>query len=49
MELEPTPPAAKAPAERFTGDVYVDIFHTPQEPSRLGSLARTNWHRAAPS
>lgn len=51
MELEPAPPTAKAPTERFTGDVYVDIFHTPQEPSRLlASLvrftpgARTNWH-----
>ena len=32
MELEPVAPTAKAPAERFTGDVYVDIFHTPREP-----------------
>jgi quercetin dioxygenase-like cupin family protein len=54
MQLEPTRPTAKAPAERFTGDVYVDVFHTPQEPSRLlGSLvrftpgARTNWHSHA--
>jgi quercetin dioxygenase-like cupin family protein len=54
MELETTPTTAKAPAERFIGDVYVDVFHTPQEPSRLlASLvrftpgARTNWHAHA--
>jgi quercetin dioxygenase-like cupin family protein len=54
MQLEPVRPTAKAPAERFTGDVYVDVFHTPQEPSRLlGSLvrftpgARTHWHSHA--
>ena len=51
MELEPAPTTAKAPAERFTGDVYVDALHTPREPSRLlASMvrftpgARTNWH-----
>ena len=54
MELEPVAPTAKAPAERFTGDVYVDIFHLAKEPSRLmGNLvrftpgARTHWHSHA--
>jgi quercetin dioxygenase-like cupin family protein len=51
MELESLAPTAKAPAERFTGDVYVNPVHAPREPSRLiASLvrftpgARTNWH-----
>jgi quercetin dioxygenase-like cupin family protein len=51
MELEPIAPTAQAPAERFTGHVYVTPLHTPREPSRLiASLvrftpgARTNWH-----
>ncbi|SEE05863.1 Cupin domain protein [Streptomyces misionensis] len=41
----------KAPAERFTGDVYLDPVETPAEPARLASAlvrftpgARTNWH-----
>ncbi|WP_433781233.1 (R)-mandelonitrile lyase [Actinomycetospora sp. CA-101289] len=54
MELETVPPTAKGPAERFTGDVYVDLVHGPRERSRLlASLvrftpgARTNWHAHA--
>jgi quercetin dioxygenase-like cupin family protein len=44
-------PTAKAPAQNFTGDVYVNQVKTPDEPSRLivGYVrftpgARTNWH-----
>lgn len=51
MEHTTIAPAAKAPAEVFTGDVYVSIFKTPADGSRLvASLvrftpgARTNWH-----
>lgn len=54
MELELITPTAKAPATRFTGDVYVNQVHPPREPSRLiVSLvrftpgARTNWHSHA--
>ena len=54
MELEPISPTAKAPADKFTGDVYVNPLHTPREPSRLiASLvrftpgARTHWHSHA--
>jgi hypothetical protein len=54
MELDPVTPTAKAPAERFTGDVYVNQVHPPHEPSRLiaGYVrftpgARTNWHSHA--
>lgn len=45
---------AKAPAERFTGDVYLNLIETPTEPARLASAlvrfapgARTNWHSHA--
>jgi quercetin dioxygenase-like cupin family protein len=51
MEHSPIRPTAKAPAQRFKGDVYVTSFATPSGPSRLvASLvrftpgARTNWH-----
>jgi quercetin dioxygenase-like cupin family protein len=44
----------KAPAERFTGDVYLNMFEAPAEPARLavGLMrftpgARTNWHSHA--
>jgi quercetin dioxygenase-like cupin family protein len=54
MELEPITPTAKAPAARFTGDVYVNQVHLAREPSRLiaGYVrftpgARTNWHSHA--
>lgn len=52
MELAPTAPTMKAPAQAFTGDVYVTPVHRGQEPSRLivalvrfAPGARTNWHR----
>jgi hypothetical protein len=54
MELKPISPTAKAPAENFTGDVYVNQVKAPDEPSRLivGYVrftpgARTNWHSHA--
>src|ERR1700712_2026918 len=54
MELEPVNPTAKAPAERFTGDVYVTPIHNGQEPSRMTVAlvrftpgAHTNWHSHA--
>ena len=54
MELDERTPTAKAPAERFTGDVYLNILHAPREPSRLSAAlvrfppgARTNWHSHA--
>jgi quercetin dioxygenase-like cupin family protein len=54
MELVPLTPTAKAPAERFTGDVYVNPLKGPSEPSRLIAstvrftpAARTNWHSHA--
>jgi len=54
VELLPKRPTAKAPAARFTGDVWVDMIAEGREPSRLrvGTVrfapgARTAWHRHA--
>jgi quercetin dioxygenase-like cupin family protein len=54
MQLDPSSATAKAPAERFTGDVYVTPLHTAQPPSRLRAslvrftpCARSNWHSHA--
>ena len=54
MELKPVNPTAKAPAERFTGDVYLTMIFDGRGPSRMNvSLvrftpgARSNWHRHA--
>ena len=54
MDLIPVQDAAKAPAERFTGDVYVTPINQAQPPSRLVAAlvrftpgARTNWHSHA--
>ncbi|MEV7192493.1 cupin domain-containing protein [Streptomyces sp. NPDC093510] len=54
MEHITSTPTAKAPAERFTGDVYLNPIETPSEPARLASAlvrftpgARTNWHSHA--
>ncbi|TQJ92348.1 quercetin dioxygenase-like cupin family protein [Streptomyces sp. SLBN-31] len=54
MEHVNSTPTAKAPAERFTGDVYLNMIDTPSEPARLTAAlvrftpgARTNWHRHA--
>lgn len=45
-------PSAKAPPERFTGDMWVDTITETQAPSRLRAAtvrfapcARTAWHR----
>lgn len=45
---------AKAPAERFTGDVYLNPIEAPTDPARLAAAlvrftpgARTNWHSHA--
>ncbi|KOG37129.1 (R)-mandelonitrile lyase [Streptomyces resistomycificus] len=47
-------PTLKAPAERFTGDVYLNMIETPAEPAHLAAAlvrftpgARTNWHSHA--
>jgi quercetin dioxygenase-like cupin family protein len=54
MRLRPVSPTAKAPANNFTGDVYVNPIYRGEEPSRMiVSLvrftpgARTNWHSHA--
>ncbi|MFF5139669.1 cupin domain-containing protein [Streptomyces sp. NPDC013157] len=54
MELVTQTPTAKAPAERFTGDVYLNMIETPAEPARLAIAlvrftpgARTHWHSHA--
>ncbi|MGW5233214.1 (R)-mandelonitrile lyase [Streptomyces nodosus] len=54
MEHLTSTPTAKAPAERFTGDVHVNLIETPTEPARLAvglvrftPGARTNWHSHA--
>lgn len=51
MRLIDPAPTAKAPAERFTGDVYLTPLHAGEAPSRLVAAlvhftpgARTNWH-----
>jgi quercetin dioxygenase-like cupin family protein len=52
MELQPVNPTAKAPAERFAGDVYLTPIYSGTGPSRMSVTlvrftpgARTNWHR----
>ena len=55
MNIEPRQPTRKAPAEWFTGDVYIDAIHVRKpEPSRMacGCVhftpgARTAWHSHA--
>ncbi|MFD6274406.1 cupin domain-containing protein [Streptomyces sp. NPDC060209] len=54
MEHITQPPTVKAPAERFTGDVYLNVIEAPTEPARLATAlvrftpcARTNWHSHA--
>ncbi|MBT8162082.1 MULTISPECIES: cupin domain-containing protein [Arthrobacter] len=51
MKLNKPAPTTKAPAGRFTGDVYLSPLHTGEAPSRLTAAlvhftpgARTNWH-----
>jgi quercetin dioxygenase-like cupin family protein len=54
MEMQPTLPTTKAPAERFTGDVWFDMLAAPPPPARLrvnvvrfAPGARTHWHSHA--
>jgi quercetin dioxygenase-like cupin family protein len=54
MELSTTRPTAKAPAQAFTGDVYVTPIYSGTEPSRMTVAlvrftpgARTSWHSHA--
>lgn len=54
MELITINNTSKAPAERFTGDVYLTMIKSPTPPSRLVAAlvrftpgARTNWHSHA--
>ena len=54
MELKSVNPTAKAPAQAFTGDVYVTPIYSGTEPSRMTVAlvrftpgAHTNWHRHA--
>jgi quercetin dioxygenase-like cupin family protein len=51
MELVKKQPTTKAPSDWFTGDVWFDVIHAGQEPSRMRAnqvrfspAARTNWH-----
>ncbi|MFI5801874.1 cupin domain-containing protein [Streptomyces sp. NPDC051561] len=54
MEHITSTPTAKAPAERFTGDVYLNPIEAPSDPAHLVAAlvrftpgARTNWHSHA--
>jgi quercetin dioxygenase-like cupin family protein len=54
MELKAVNPTAKAPAQAFTGDVYVTPVYSGTEPSRMTVAlvrftpgAHTNWHSHA--
>jgi len=54
MPVPPRRPTSKGPAERFSGDVWVDLIAEGEEPSRLrvgvvrfAPGARTAWHRHA--
>lgn len=54
QHLTPVRPTVKAPAQNFTGDVYLTPIYTGQEPSRMTVAlvrftpgARTNWHSHA--
>jgi quercetin dioxygenase-like cupin family protein len=54
QQLKTTAPTAKAPAQAFTGDVYVTPIYSGQEPSRMTVAlvrftpgAHTNWHSHA--
>lgn len=51
MEFVKPRPTTKAPADRFTGDVWFDVIYAGQEPSRMRTNivrfspgARTFWH-----
>ena len=54
MELKPTGPSVKGPAETFTGDVYFTVINKGEPPSRMNVNivrfapgAHTAWHSHA--
>lgn len=54
MQIQAKPSTAKGPAERFTGDVWIDAVVRGEEPSRVRvsavrftPSARTAWHSHA--
>ena len=54
MEIKPKQPTVKAPAETFTGDAWIDVIASGQEPSRIrvnlvrfAPGARNAWHSHA--
>ena len=55
MNLEPKPPTSRGPADRFTGDVWVDAIAEPKEGDqrmivsrvRFAPGSRTAWHSHA--
>ncbi|MFD7922052.1 cupin domain-containing protein [Streptomyces sp. NPDC059740] len=54
MEHVTETPTVRTPAERFTGDVYLNLIEAPTEPAHLAvglvrftPGARTNWHSHA--
>jgi quercetin dioxygenase-like cupin family protein len=54
VQIQPKPPTAKAPAENFTGDAWIDRIASGEEPSRIrvnvvrfAPGARNAWHRHA--
>ena len=54
MEIQPRQPTTKAPAERFTGDAWVDVVARGEAPSRIrvnvvrfAPGARNGWHAHA--
>jgi quercetin dioxygenase-like cupin family protein len=51
LEILKKQPTVKAPADWFTGDVWFDVIHAGEEPSRMRAnmvrfspCARTDWH-----
>ena len=54
MEIQPNKPSNKGPAERFTGEVWIDAIAQGEEPSRVrvnkvrfAPGSRTAWHSHA--
>jgi hypothetical protein len=54
MQIVPASGSTKGPREMFTGDVWFDVIHRGEPPSRIRAnavhfapCARTNWHTHA--
>jgi quercetin dioxygenase-like cupin family protein len=54
VEIQPKPPSARGPSERFTGEVWIDAIARGEVPSRIrvnavrfSPGARTAWHSHA--